>query len=846
MTKEVIIEEKEDSGFMIKIASFIVDKRKLFMLLFILAVIFSVFASGWVKVENSLSAYLPESSETSIALDLMADEYVTYGTADIMIQNITYSEAQDLVDYIETLDYVGMVQFDNSTDHFNDFSALLSVTFIYEEDDDRSLESLDSLTQELQDYDYYVSTDLGDQASETIANEMVFITIYVAIIVVVVLLMTTESFAEIPVLIITFLTSAIIAKGTNFFFGTISFVSDSVTIVLQLALSVDYAVIFLNKYKNELKDQPDARMSDIVALSKAIPEISASSLTTIGGLIAMSFMQFGIGPDMAIVLIKAILLSLLTVFLLMPGLIMSFSNLMEKTKHKSYIPDIPFVGKFAYKTRNVVPIVFVVIIIVGYYFSSKCPYVYGYSTLTTAKKSEQDIIDELIDETFSSPNMVALNVPSGDYDKEADLLTYLESLDEVQYTTGLANTEAMSGHMLTEKLNAREFSEMLGIDSEVAELLYSAYAIDDENYGKIISGISNYSVPFIDMFTFLHKEIEEEYVTLDDEQSEQIEDAYNQIQIARNQLQGKDYDRMLIYLTLPEEGDETFAFLDELHDIAKYAYGEEANIVVAGNSTSQRDLKLTFDRDNIVVNVVSMLAVLIVLLFTFKSAGMPVLLIMIIEGCIWINFSYPYLAGSNLFFMGYLIVSSIQMGANIDYAIVVTSRYQEVKRLMEPKEAIIDTMNYAFPTIVTSGTMLAMAGILIGQLTSEPCIAGIGVCLGRGTIISIIVVMFALPQILLFGDRLIEKTTFDVNLQLPGTVQKNIGVTRLDGFVNGHIEGDVIGYFRGTVVGEVDLRVNNINNNNTKGSFSSSLDLLEAKKNEYLAAIDEGGASSEK
>lgn len=813
--KEIVEEEKEE-GFMIKVAAFIVDKRNLFVLLFSLGIIFSLISANWVKVENSLSAYLPDTSETSIGLDLMEEEYITYGSANIMVQNITYETAEDLVDNISALDYVAMVQFDNSTDHYNDFSALLTVTFIYEETDDRCLECLDKLQEEFTGYDYYVSTTLGDQESETIASEMQVITVYVAVIVLLVLLFTSDAYAEIPVLVITFLASALLAKGTNFVFGTISFVSDSVTIVLQLALSVDYAVIFLNKYKNELLTRPDHRQADIIALSKAIPEISASSLTTIGGLIAMSFMQFGIGPDMAIVLIKAILLSLLSVFLLMPGLIMFFANLMEKTKHKSFVPKIPFVGKFAYKTRYIIPVAFVALIVVAYYYSSKCPYVYGYSTLETATKSEQDIINDLIDETFSSPTMVALNVPSGDYEKESDLLTYLDGRDEIQYSIGLANTEAMNGRMLTEKLNAREFSELIGIDSEVAELLYSAYAIDDENYGKLISGINEYQVPFIDMFTFLHKEIEEEYITLDDDTAKTVEEAYNKIDVARNQLQGKNYDRMLLYMTLPEEGEETFAFLDELHTIAKGYYGEDANIIVAGESTSQRDLKKTFDRDNMVVNIVSMLAVLVVLLFTFKSAGMPVLLILIIEGCIWINFSFPYLTSTNLFFMGYLIVSSIQMGANIDYAIVVSSRWQEVKKTMPAKEAIIDTMNYAFPTIVTSGTMLAMAGILIGQLTSEPCIAGIGVCLGRGTIISIFVVMFGLPQILLFGDRLIERTSFDMNVPVNTESIKDVGLTRVDGFVRGHINGNVIGVFRGTVIGDVDIRVNSTRDSEDK------------------------------
>lgn len=796
--------EKQEGGFMIKVASFIVDRRNLFFLLFGIAVIFCLVSSNWTTVESSLAAYLPKTSETSIGLDLMGEEYVTYGTAKIMIANVTYETAENIAKQVEELPYVAMVQFDETTEYYNDFSALLNVTFPFPEDDERCLYYLDELKGELEGYDYFVSTTLGDQASETIATEMQVITVAVAIIVFVVLLFTCDAFAEIPVLVITFLVSSALASGTNFMFEKISFVSDNVAIVLQLALSVDYAVIFLNKYKNE-HQRLDAREADIVALSKAIPEICASSLTTIGGLIAMCFMQYGIGPDLAIVLIKAIMLSLLSVFLLMPGLIMLFEKAMEKTKHKSFVPKIPFVGKFAYYTKYIMPFVFAVLILGGYYYSSNCPFVYGYSTLKTAKQSEQDKIEKLIAETFESTNMVALNVPAGDYSKEAELLEYLESRDEVKSTTGLANTEAMDGHMLTEKLNAREFSEMLDVDNEVAELLYAAYAINDEDYGKLINGVSEYSVPFIDMFLFLHEEIENGFVTLESDQASQVEEAYNKIVVARNQLQGENYDRMLIYLTLPEEGEETFAFLDELHTIVKSYYGEDANIVVAGNSTSQYDLKITFQRDNTVVNVVSMLAVLAVLLFTFKSVGMPILLILVIEGCIWLNFSFPEITHNNLFFMGYLIVSSIQMGANIDYAIVVSSRYQEVKKEMSQKEAIIDTMNYAFPTIVTSGTMLAMAGILIGQMTSEPCISGIGVCLGRGTIISIVTVLFALPQILLFGDKLIEKTSFDVKLNIPVGQEKRSGLVLLDGYVQGHVDGEILGLVHATVRGNVDV-----------------------------------------
>ena len=792
--------EKKENGAMIKVATFIVDKRNLFFLLFVLAIIFSIIAMNWVKVENQLSAYLPETTETRQGLDLMDREFVTYGSAKVMVSNITYDDAQVIADEIEARPDVSMLNFDNTAEHYNNFSALYDITFAYPETDDRCLDGLDEIKERLADYDLYVSTSMGDAAAEQIDKEMNVVSVLVAIIVVSVLLLTSQTWAEVPVLLLTFISAAAISMGTNYLLGTISFVSDSVTVVLQLALSIDYAVIFCNRYKEEHKKY-DIREADIIALSKSIPEISSSSLTTIGGLIAMMFMQFGIGRDMAICLIKAILLSLLAVFLLMPGLIMLFGPFMDKTRHKDLIPKIPFVGKFAYATKYIMPPLFLAAIIVAFYYQNNCPYVYGYSTIETPVQNDTQLAEELIEESFGSTNMVALVVPAGNYEKEHKLLMELEAREEVDYTTGLSNTEAMDGYTLTDKLTAREFSELLDLDYEIAELLYTAYAVNDENYAKIINGLSNYSVPLIDMFMFLYNEVDEGYVTLDDEMMDTLTDAHDKMLVAKDQLQGENYSRMLVFLTLPQEGDETFAFINEMHEIAGHYYNPD-KVKVVGESTSQYDLCKIFQTDNMVVTVVSILAVLAVLLFTFMSAGMPVLLILVIQGAIWINFSFPTITNSNLFFLGYLIVSSIQMGANIDYAIVISGRFMELKNTMSKRDAIIETMNFAFPTIITSGSMLALAGILIGRLTSDAAIYGIGQCLGRGTIISIIIVMFVLPQILLLGEKIIDKTAFVVSS--PIHLQHEAGLVRVDGRINGQVNGVLVGEFHGLIRGDVN------------------------------------------
>ena len=791
--------ENNNNSFLIKLATFIVDRRNLIFLLFGIGIIFSVAASGWVNVENDLATYLPDSTETKQGIDLMDEEFVTYGSAKIMVTNIDYDTAKKLSETLEDREDVSMLTFDNTNDHYSNYSALYSVTFKYPEDDERALTALEEIKKELSGYDLYVSTTMGDQSAEIISQEMTTVALIVAVLVVAVLLFTSRTWAEVPVLLLTFGSSAILASGTNCFLGTISFVSDSVTIVLQLALSIDYAVIFCNRYKEEHEKLP-VREADIISLSKAIPEITSSSLTTMGGLIAMMFMQYGIGPDMAVCLIKAVLLSLLAVFTLMPGLIMLFGKAMDKTKHKNFVPDIPFVGKFNYMTRFIVPPLFMVLLVAAFITSNKCPYVYGYSTLETPVKNDIQIADEMIEETFGAENFAALIVPRDSYETESKLLHDLEQCPEVESITALTSTEAKDGYMLTDKLTARQFSELMDMDYEVTELIYAAYAVDDEEYGHILNP-TDYSIPFIDLMMFLYDEVDKGYVTLDDDVMEDITDAHDKMQIARNQLEGENYSRMLVYLNLPEEGDETFAFLGKMHDIAHKYY--EGRVLVAGESTSQLDLKTTFARDNMVVNVVSILAVLAVLLFTFMSVGMPILLILVIQGAIWINFSFPVIQHINVFFMGYLIVSSIQMGANIDYAIVISGRFMELKDKMSKKDAIIETMNFAFPTIITSGSILALAGILIGNLSSDASICGIGQALGRGTIISILLVMLVLPQILLLGEKIIDKTSFKVSVPL--TLEHRSGLVRIDGRVQGNINGHFVGEMKGILRGDANV-----------------------------------------
>ena len=750
-------QEQPKNDFMHKLALQIVERRNLVFLIVILGTIFTIFSRSWVKVESDLTTYLPKTSETRMGLDIMEKEFTTYGSADVMVANITPDEADRLNDELAGLRGIQMIEYDDTTAHYNNVSALYSITFDYPEDDDQCLETLESVKEYLKDYDIYVSTSLGNTQEETIEREVNVIMVYVAIIIVVVLIFTSQTYAEVPVLLLTFVVGMILNMGTNFLLGTISFVSNSVTNILQLALSLDYAIIFCNHFKEEHETLP-LKEAVIESLAKSIPEISSSSLTTMAGMVALMFMQFGIGLDLGRVMIKAILLSMLSVFGFMPGLIMLWEKQIDRTLHKSFVPNIEFWGKIVLAIRHVTLPVFAVVMVVACFLSVNCNYVYDNSSVESAKMNEYMTAKREISKVFDLDNTLAVVVPKGDYDSEARIMEEVESLPMVDSTLGLANVTVDDDeqYVLTDSLTPQELADITDMDIDTIRLLYRFYAWKEEKYGAFLNSIDDFEIPLLSMIDFIYGEEENETFDFSADFSQDIQDMHKTVSDAREQLEGDEYSRMLVMTTGPIEGDEIFHTIDQIRDIAYQYYHE---VYVVGDSTSDYDLSKSFTQDNLMVSIMTAVFVAIILLFTFTNYSIPLILVATIQTSIWINFSIPAVTGTGMFFLSYLIVSSIQMGATIDYAIVITSRYTAYrKENVDKRTAIIKTLNESFPTIITSGTIMTSAGFVIGQITSNPVIASLGTTLGTGTLTSIILVMLILPQLLYAFDGVINKT----------------------------------------------------------------------------------------
>ena len=745
------------------VATGIVNARFAVLAVFILLCVYCGMSVGKVRVNDDLTAFLPDTTETRKGLTIMNKEFLTYGTADVMISNITCDIASKLADEIGGYEHVASVDFDDSPAHFINSSALLSISFDAEEDDPAVEAEMDHIKERLKGYDTYISSGIGYDFSAELAREMVGVLAIAAVVIVGVLLFTSRSYFEVVIFGIVFAVAALMNMGTNYWLGEISSITNSIAVILQLVLAIDYAIIFIHRYQDEVAKNPNVKEALIEALSKAILEISSSSLTTISGLIALTMMQFRLGYDMGIVLTKGIICSLITVFLLMPGLIMLFPKQLKKTAHRNLIPSIRPWGKFLTRAKYCFVWVFLLILPFAFYYSRQTRYAFSDTSITEIVYSPAREAMHRIRDTFADSNVIAVIVPSGAYENEKAILRSVSGMGRVRNATGLANIEVGDGHVLTDPFTPQMFAELLDLDYETALLLFEGYGIKHEEYQVFFGNADEYRVILLDMFEYLFEKIDQGMVTLDEEKADQIRELRAQLHRGTMQLRGENYDRLIFNADVPVEGDESIALTDAIRKEAEKYYGE-GNVLVVGEITSARDLAESYTGDSKKIALLTIAFIFIILLFTFRSFVGAALLAFVIQGSIWINFTFPYFQHLTASFVTDMIVSAIQMGATIDYAIVIMNRYLSLKKEAGKREAMIAAVDEGFATVITSGSILTMAGFMIGLRVSDVYVSHIGLAVGRGAAVSVVLVMTVLPQFILLLDKPIEKTTFTLKL----------------------------------------------------------------------------------
>ena len=671
-----------------KFYGFVIRCRKFLMLLFLVAVVCG-YCQRFVSVNYDINSYLPEDAASTVALDVMGEEFEgAIPNARVLVRDVSFQEALDYKEKIEAVDGVISVMWldDNMLldmplemydeelveTYYKNNAALFTVTI--EE------ESINTAVPEIREVIGEENAMTGAAVSTAVATadtvvEVRKIAIFAVLFLLLVLLVTTTSWVEPFVVMLGLGIAVVINAGSNLIFGEISFVTNAAGNILQLAVSLDYSVFLIHRFDEcRQKAEPEQAMKEALALSTS--SILSSGLTTVIGFLALALMRFRIGPDLGLALAKGIGISLLTVFFFMPGVILWTYRLMDKTAHRSFLPSFRKMGKLVCKITLPLMCLFVVAIVPSYLMNTKNAYYYGASHIFGPGTQLGDDT-QLIQDVFGKSDTYVLMVPKGDVVSEEKLSEELNDLEAVTSITSLV--------------------DLIGPDIPVE-------MIPDDLLG---------------------------------------------------QLESEHYDRMVISVEADYEGPETEALVEKIREIAGTYYPDA--YYLAGEGISTYDLMETVTADMVKVNFLAIGAVFVVLLFAMKSFLIPVVLVLSIETAIWINLSIPFLTHQTVFYIAYLIISSIQLGATVDYAILFTERYKENRRLFAKKECIVETISNVASSILTSGTVLTVAGFLLGKLSTHGLLSQLGYLLGKGTICSSIVVVFILPGFLYLLDGIFIK-----------------------------------------------------------------------------------------
>ena len=665
---------------------------KTMVALFVLLAAFCALCQPLIAVNYDMNDYLPPETASTVALDAMDAEYDGgVPNARVMARNVTIPEAMAYKQALEKIDGVTSVVWlddaasveqpletldqDTVSGYYQDGAALFSVTIA----EDKRIEAVDAIRKLIGDDNAMSGSAVSTAVATTsTVSQIRIISVAAVAFVLLVLILTTTSWLE-PLVVLGSLGVAIlINSGSNLIFGEISFVSNAAGSILQLAVSLDYSIFLLHRFEECRRETPDPREAMVEALCKSTLSILSSGLTTVIGFLALCLMQFQIGPDMGMVLGKGVAVSLVTVFLFSPSLILLCHKLLEKTRHRSFMPSFHRLGRCV--TRLMIPVMTVLLLlsVPAYLGSGQNRYYYGSSHIFGANTQLGADI-EAIEDVFGKSDTYVLMVPRGNAVREKELSAALKELPQV--------------------------SSILSYVDNAGSVIPTEY-VEKDTLSKLVSD---------------------------------------------------HYSRLVLSVKVDLEGDEAFGLVGRVREIAESYYPGEW--LLAGEGVSTCDMKETVTADMTKVNLIAIAAVFVVLLLSFKSVSLPVILVLAIEAGIWINTAIPYFTGQSIFYISYLIISSIQLGATVDYAILFTDRYMEFRRRMPKKEAVVQTVSSVTLSILTSGLTLTVVGFLMGYISTHGLLSQLGFFLGRGAQLSMGIVLFALPGMLYLLDGLIERTT---------------------------------------------------------------------------------------
>ncbi|MBT2688494.1 RND family transporter [Bacillus sp. ISL-47] len=680
---------------MINIASRIIKHKKAVLIAFVFFTLLSTVAQFFVSVNYNMVDYLPDDAQSTKAMDIMEKEFTgSVPDTRVMIPNVSLQEALEYKEKLSAIDGVSDVMWlDDVVDlktplevadkemvenYYKDKNALFSISVRSGDE----VKITDAIYELIGENGAIAGEAINTASSQKMAGkESLNAGLLLVPIIIFILVISTTSWIE-PLFFLTAIgVSVLINLGTNIFIGEVSFVTQSVAPILQLAVSLDYAVFLLHSFSDYRKTANNPEEAMQLAMKKSFPAITASAATTFFGFIALTFMDFEIGSDLGVNLVKGIILSFISVMVFLPALTLYFYKWMDKTKHKSFVPSFTGIGKRVVKLKAPSLLLVFAILIPAFLAQSNTSFVYGIGEQPEETRAGSDL--KMIEEEFGETTPIVLLVHKGDVAKESDLV---QDLEEADYVT------------------------------------------------SVISYVNR-----------VGSEIPPEYL------DESI----------TNEFYSENYSRIIINTNQGTEGDIPFSIVEIIEKTASKYYGDQA--LSLGESVTLYDIKNTVTKDNIVVNVLTVVTIAIVLLVSFKSLSIPLVLLITIQSAVWINLSIPYFTNTSLVFVGYLIISTVQLAATVDYAILLTEAYNHHRKEMPAVKAIVKTLDEKTFSISISAAILSSVGFILWLTSSNPVVSSIGLLLGRGALLAFVMVVLVLPAMLLVFDKLIKKTTYKAN-----------------------------------------------------------------------------------
>lgn len=680
-----------------KLTEWLLRHRTATVVVFALLTAGSLLLYPLVQVNYDLSEYLPQDSMTKRAMEEMEESFGYDAVLRVMVEDVTLSESLDIKETLSQMEGVASVLWlDDVADirqpletldagtveqYYRDGAALYQVTLTGGDYDTASGDTIDAIRA--LGIDGLSAAGNAEEARNTrilLDSEMLQIFAVVVPFCLLILFLASKSWVE-PLLYLAGLFVAIfINLGTNVCFSSVSFITQAMAAVLQLAISLDYSLFLFHRYLEERDAGKDAREAVLAAVQGSLNSILASALTTIAGFLAMVLMQYSIGRDIGFVLAKGITLSFLSVILLMPVLIYLLRNVIDKTRHKPWMPSFAKLGRGAMKIRWVLVVVLVVLIVPAYLGQQQNVYLYGDSAGSATAQTQTSQEREAIEAKFGVYNPVVLLVPRGDTAGEIALAQELEAQPAVTSVQALVT-------------------------------------------------LADPTLP-----------------------RDMLPDAVVE------QFESDEYSRMIVQLNIAEEGTALTQAVEDIEAAAEAYY--PGQWLAVGTPTSLNDIRLSVESDGTLVQILSILAVGIIVMLAFRSIVIPVLLVALIQCAIWINMSVPYFTGEPLIYIGYLVISGLQLGATIDYAILLTNRYRDERRLGQaPMDAAVSALKVSGHSILVSTLILAGAGFSLSIISNIPSVSIIGLLLCRGALLSGGMVIVMLPPLLALLDRVIRAGT---------------------------------------------------------------------------------------